>query len=198
MLKFMIINTLFDRKKRMSRIFGAIFFILVLAGCAYNPFNSSSSSDQADKSDQKISDESEHFPSTRIATGRTVFIFNPNYGAWALYDENGSLVNTGRASGGKSYCPDINRSCKTVTGVFRVIGKGGSSCFSTKFPLETNGGAPMPYCMYFHQAGYAIHGSNDVPNYNASHGCVRVTPDVAEWLSSNYMKIGSTVIILPY
>ncbi len=30
-----------------------------------------------------------------------------------------------------------------------------------------------PY--YFHSAGYAIHGSPNVPNYPASHGCIRLT-----------------------
>jgi hypothetical protein len=175
----------------MSRIFITLFFSLILAACSSSSWIPGTSSYQSDKG-------SGAFPSTRIATGREVFIFNPNVGAWALYDEGGNLVNTGRASGGKSYCPDINRGCKTVVGTYHIFSKGGAGCISTKFPLETHGGAPMPYCMYFHPAGYAIHGSNDVPDYNASHGCVRVTPDAAEWLSSNYLHVGSTVIILPY
>ena len=35
--------------------------------------------------------------------------------------------------------------------------------------------------MYFHR-GWAIHGSNSVPSYPASHGCVRVTRADAQWL----------------
>jgi lipoprotein-anchoring transpeptidase ErfK/SrfK len=35
--------------------------------------------------------------------------------------------------------------------------------------------------LYFHR-GYAIHGSNSVPNHPASHGCVRVTRADARWL----------------
>ncbi|EHL30252.1 hypothetical protein LDG_7762 [Legionella drancourtii LLAP12] len=55
----------------------------------------------------------------------------------------------------------------------------------------------MPYCMYFSK-NYAIHGSYEVPNYNASHGCVRLIPSDARWLSRNFMKIGTKVIIKPY
>ncbi|HYF97942.1 MAG TPA: hypothetical protein VD770_03060, partial [Coxiellaceae bacterium] len=47
-----------------------------------------------------------YFPMNRPATGSEVFIFDPNYGAWAVYDANGQRVNVGRASGGKLYCPD--------------------------------------------------------------------------------------------
>jgi lipoprotein-anchoring transpeptidase ErfK/SrfK len=38
--------------------------------------------------------------------------------------------------------------------------------------------------LYFH-GGYAIHGSNSVPAYPASHGCVRVTRADARWLITN-------------
>lgn len=139
-----------------------------------------------------------HFASKRKATGRRVFIFDPRQRAWAAYDEKGDLINTGRASGGAAYCSDIKRSCRTVVGTFRVYSKGSGGCVSKRFPVETNGGAPMPYCMHFHPAGYAIHGSHDVPNYNASHGCIRVTPTVAKWLNTGFIKVGSTVIVRSY
>jgi hypothetical protein len=139
-----------------------------------------------------------HFSMRRNATGNEVFIFDPTYNAWALYDEDGKCLNTGRASGGRYYCPDVKRRCKTISGKFRIISKGDSGCISSKYPLETHGGAPMPYCMYFSPKGYAIHGSNDVPDHNASHGCIRVTPTAAEWLNVKHMPIGTTVIVLPY
>lgn len=139
-----------------------------------------------------------HFALSRPATGRKVFIFDPRYHAWAVYDQHGKRINTGRASGGNVYCPDIGRSCRTIVGRFSIIAKGDSDCISHAFPIETQGGAPMPYCMHFHPKGYAIHGSYHVPNYNASHGCIRVTPTVARWLNTKFMNIGSTVIVLPY
>jgi len=141
---------------------------------------------------------SNYFPLMRAPTGNKVFIFDPNFSAWAVYDATGKRVNTGKASGGKLYCPDVGRGCKTITGTFRVFSKGGPGCVSSKYPLETHGGAPMPYCMFFHAAGYGVHGSNDVPDHNASHGCIRVTPTVAKWLNQNFMEVGTTVYIPPY
>ncbi|TVP62886.1 MAG: murein L,D-transpeptidase [Nitriliruptor sp.] len=38
--------------------------------------------------------------------------------------------------------------------------------------------------LYFYR-GFAIHGSNSVPNHPASHGCIRVTRADARWLISN-------------
>lgn len=138
------------------------------------------------------------FPEKRPATGHRVFIFDPSKTAWAAYNEQGERVNTGRASGGKAFCPDTGRPCKTVVGTFRVLSKGGADCQSNIYPLETNGGAPMPYCMKFNSKGYAIHGSHDVPDHNASHGCIRVTPTAAAWLSQNFIQNGTTIIVRPY
>lgn len=140
------------------------------------------------------------FPSQRPATGNRVFIFSLGMHQWGAYDENGRLVQTGRASGGRGYCPDIHRGCHTPVGTFHVMSKGSAGCKSTRYPVRrngNNGGAPMPYCMFF-TTNFAVHGSPDVPNYNASHGCVRVLPSAAQWLSSNFMRIGTTVIVWPH
>ncbi|MGD9591680.1 MAG: L,D-transpeptidase [Candidatus Berkiella sp.] len=121
---------------------------------------------------------------------------NLAHGTWGAYDENGQLVNSGHVSGGKSYCADINKKCKTVTGTFKVYEKRGGGCKSKIFPVG-KGGAPMPYCMFFHQ-GFAMHGSNAVPNYNASHGCIRMSRDDAQWLNENFVKVGSTRVNVTY
>ncbi|VEG90446.1 L,D-transpeptidase [Legionella spiritensis] len=140
---------------------------------------------------------SSYFPDKRQATGRKVFIFDPKATAWAAYDAQGNRVKTGRASGGKDFCEDIGRGCHTVTGTFRVYSKKGPDCTSSLYPIETGGGAKMPYCMHFH-GGYSIHAAYEVPNYNASHGCVRVLPSAARWLSQNFIDVGTTVIVKPY
>lgn len=124
------------------------------------------------------------------------FVFSPNRLSWYAYDPGGSVVASGRASGGQHYCADVGRSCKTPIGKFRVHRKGDSSCISSKYPLG-EGGARMPHCMFFHR-GYAIHGATNVPNYNASHGCIRVFPNDASWLSNNFIRHGTTVIVHPY
>jgi hypothetical protein len=117
--------------------------------------------------------------------------------AWGAYDENGTLVNWGPVSGGKGYCPDIHRGCHTPTGNFTVYDRQGAGCISHVFPVATHGGAPMPYCMHFH-GGFALHGSPTVPGFNASHGCVRLFVEDAEWLNHQFVNVGSTrVRIVP-
>lgn len=123
-------------------------------------------------------------------------VFNPRTHTWKAVSDNGQVVKSGRASGGKSFCKDTGRSCHTPTGVFHVVSKGGPGCKSSRYPVG-KGGSPMPYCMFFSKY-YAIHGSYDVPNHNASHGCVRVSPRDARWLSANFVKIGTRVVVKPY
>lgn len=138
----------------------------------------------------------DYFPKNRNTGGEKVFIFSPKATAWAAYDSNGELIKTGRASGGRHYCSDVGRPCRTTVGRYRVHTKRGADCKSSKFPLG-EGGAPMPHCNFFN-GGYAVHGSYYVPNHNASHGCVRVTPSAAAWLDNNFLDIGTKVIVEPY
>jgi lipoprotein-anchoring transpeptidase ErfK/SrfK len=138
-----------------------------------------------------------YFPKKRAATGKKLFVFDPKATAWAAYDADGNRVNTGSASGGKDFCEDIGRSCRTVTGNFRVYSKKGEDCTSSLYPIETHGGARMPYCMHFN-GGYSIHAAYEVPNYNASHGCIRVLPSAAKWLNQNFIDVGTNVVVKPY
>ncbi len=124
------------------------------------------------------------------------FVYNPKTLQWKAVTSEGKVVRTGHGSGGRSYCPDIHRSCRTPTGTFHVISKGGAGCKSSRYPVG-KGGAPMPYCMFFTNL-YAVHGSYDVPHYNASHGCIRVQPSDARWLSNHFMSIGTKVIVKSY
>ena len=124
------------------------------------------------------------------------FVFNPRSLQWKAINANGKVVRTGHGSGGRGYCPDIRRSCRTPTGTYSVISKSGPSCRSTRYPVG-RGGAPMPYCMFFSKY-YAIHGSPDVPHRNASHGCIRVVPSDARWLNQNFVHVGTKVVVKPY
>lgn len=124
------------------------------------------------------------------------FVFNPRSLQWKAINSKGKVVRSGRGSGGRGYCPDIKRSCRTPSGTYSVISKSGPSCRSSRYPVG-KGGAPMPYCMFFSRY-YAIHGSPDVPNHNASHGCIRVVPSDARWLNQNFIQIGTKVVVKPY
>lgn len=111
---------------------------------------------------------------------------NPNQLVFGAYSAQGTLEYWGPVSGGRGYCPDIGRGCRTATGTYAIYNKGGAGCKSTKYPVG-RGGAPMPYCMFFH-GGFAMHGSYDVPGYNASHGCLRMFINDAQWLNQNFTR----------
>ncbi|MFY7698117.1 MAG: L,D-transpeptidase [Legionella sp.] len=138
-----------------------------------------------------------YFPEQIAATGNKQFIFDPKVYAWAAYDQQGHRVLTGSASGGKDLCEDVGKPCRTVTGTFKVYNKRGMNCVSGEYPVETTGGAKMPYCMYFYR-GFTIHAAYEVPPANSSHGCIRVLPSAAKWLNEEFITIGTKVIVLSY
>lgn len=123
--------------------------------------------------------------------------------AWGAYDTQGNLVKWGPISSGRDRCTDANRSCRTLTGIFRVFSKENEKCSSNVFPIG-KGGAKMPYCMYFHK-GFALHGSTDIPGVRASHGCVRMFVEDAKWLNHEFVELssernnfkGTTIVVRP-
>lgn len=127
------------------------------------------------------------------APGKKVIIVSLGRLAFGAYDPDGTLEYWGPVSGGRGYCPDIHHGCHSPTGVFYIYNKEGFGCVSTKFPVG-RGGAPMPYCMFFH-GGFALHGSYEVPGYNASHGCVRMFVNDAKWLNEEFTEGESHVTV---
>jgi len=123
--------------------------------------------------------------------------------AWAAYDEHGQLINWGPIASGRDKCPDSANACRTLTGVYRVFSKEDEKCKSDIFPIG-KGGAKMPFCMYFHK-GFALHGSDDMPGFRASHGCVRMFVRDAKWLNKEFVdasnvqnnNMGTKVVVLP-
>jgi hypothetical protein len=144
------------------------------------------------------------FPKKRDTDGEKLVVVDLSQLAWGAYSEDGKLVTWGPASGGKNWCPDVRSRCRSPDGEFSAVSKGGRKCKSSKFPIG-RGGAPMPYCMFFLR-GYALHGSPEVPGYNASHGCVRLFTEDALWLNEFFVEIpskendrqGTRVLVLPY
>lgn len=142
-------------------------------------------------------DYSSRIPSS-IATNEKVVVVDPQVHAWGAYDSSGNLVRSGQVTAGSDWCPDIGRPCRTSVGHFRVSSLGGPECKSKIFPVP-RGGAPMPYCMFFH-GGQALHGvsEGEVVDGNISHGCVRLHVADAEWLRFNFVNVGTKVIIKSY
>lgn len=114
--------------------------------------------------------------------------------AFAAYDVYGILIHWGPVSSARGYCPDVNRGCHTPTGSYYIFAKGSKYCVSSKYPIP-RGGAPMPFCMFF-RGGFALHGSYDLPGYNASHGCIRMLYDDAEWLNKDFTNGTKTKVIV--
>lgn len=114
--------------------------------------------------------------------------------AFGAYDAKGNLLYWGPASGGRDQCPDVGGQCLSKTGKFKIYRIRGADCTSQEYPLETHGGAPMPYCMYYYK-GFALHGSTLSGFINRSRGCVRLFYDDAKWLYEQFAKIGTQVIV---
>lgn len=137
------------------------------------------------------------FPAQIKAPGEKLILVDPTVLAWGAYDPSGNLIRWGGASLGSDYCSDLGHRCHSPVGTFRVYQKGTSGCRSSKFPMP-HGGAPMPYCMFFHR-GFAMHGEpGGLPGDNVSHGCVRMFVADAEWLSKNFVDTSTTVVVGPY
>lgn len=143
------------------------------------------------------SDYSSRLPAT-IPAGQKVVVIDPRVHAWGAYDSDGNLIKSGLATAGSSWCPDLGRPCRTSSGSFRVQSLGAADCKSKIFPMP-KGGAPMPYCMFFH-GGQAMHGvsEGEVVEGNISHGCVRLHVADAEWLRFNFVDVGTKVEVKPY
>src|SRR5579883_785901 len=87
-------------------------------------------------------------PATIKPCGEKIIIVDPKEHVWGAYSARGKLIRWGIATAGSDWCPDIRSVCRTQPGIFRIYSLGDSSCISHKFPLP-DGGASMPYCMYF-------------------------------------------------
>lgn len=132
---------------------------------------------------------------SQIASTEKTIIVDPNLHGWGAYLD-GKLVRSGLATAGAKWCPDIGRPCRTRAGVFHIASLGSSGCKSTRYPVG-EGGAPMPFCMYFN-GNQALHGSYEVVAGNISHGCVRLHVDDARWIRFNFANVGTKVIVRPY
>jgi len=80
---------------------------------------------------------------------------------------------------------------RTPTGHFRVLEKE-LRHVSSKYP-EPNGGARMDYMLRLTDYGVAMH-LGYVPNYPASHGCIRMENGFAQKMF-NWASVGTPVII---
>lgn len=193
-------------KTKLIPVRVVIFCLLPLLFSSCATYNSSAGNDNsgytmAPKTDHTKApskpkvDYAARLPS-HISTSEKTILVDPNVHAWGAYDAQGKLVRAGIATAGANYCPDVKRACRTEIGTFRINSLGSASCKSTLYPIP-NGGAPMPYCMFFN-GNQGLHGSYNAVESNVSHGCIRMYIPDAKWLRFNFADIGTKVIVMPY
>jgi lipoprotein-anchoring transpeptidase ErfK/SrfK len=130
----------------------------------------------------------------RDTDGKRLLYIDLDKFAFAAYDKEGKRVLWGPASGGKPWCDDTQESCLSATGTYHVFRIKGEDCESGTYPLESKGGASMPYCMYYYK-GFAIHGSTLSGFVNRSRGCIRLFDEDAKWLNQHFVQLGTEVIV---
>ena len=114
-----------------------------------------------------------------IRGGKTLWTFNTSTGSGETYTE----VN--QKQGGT-----ITDVAITPEGAFKVYNE-----YTNGWEKGQLGELYRP--KYF-KGGVAVHGSNSIPNYPASHGCVRLTTTAMDWIWTNdMMPKGTEVIVHP-
>ncbi len=113
-----------------------------------------------------------------VQNGQTRYIFNVSTGNGKTYDEE-DQKNAGRRSIGIALTP---------TGTFRTYRE-------TDDPRYASDLGTL-YRPKFVVGGIAVHGARSVPNYPASHGCIRVANPVMDLIwGENLLPLRSTVWI---
>ena len=111
-----------------------------------------------------------------VQGGRTIWAFNTSTGSGNRYVEP-SQQQPGEMVSGTAETPE---------GVFTVYSEQPNGWWK--------GELGQLYRPKFFKGGAAIHGAPKVPNFPASHGCVRVTPEAMDFIwAQNYMPRGATV-----
>ncbi len=112
-----------------------------------------------------------------VRAGQTVWTINTSTGSGRDYTENDQ--KRGGSITGKAITPEGRFA------VYRDYTSGWEK-----------GELGQLYRPKYFAGGVAVHGSNSIPNYPASHGCVRLTTKAMDWVWANdIMPRGSTVIV---
>jgi peptidoglycan hydrolase-like protein with peptidoglycan-binding domain len=103
-------------------------------------------------------------------------------------DKTPKLITHISTGNGKDYCSDIGAWCSNATtpaGAYKV---------SRKVPGWRESDLGKLYNPVYFNGGIAVHGSENVPNYRDSHGCVRIPMHVAEYFPT-LMRKGDEVLV---
>ncbi len=111
-----------------------------------------------------------------IRGGRTLWVMNTSTGAGGAYAEPNQRT-PGQVVTGTADTPE---------GTFKVYSQQSNGWWT--------GDLGALYRPKFFKGGAAVHGAPKVPNYPASHGCVRVTPEAMDFIwAQDLMPMGEQV-----
>jgi peptidoglycan hydrolase-like protein with peptidoglycan-binding domain len=133
-------------------------------------------------------------PHGRSDTGTLVEIDKGKQLLFFVVDGKSQWILNVSTGNGKEYTePDKNTPGETISGV--SLTPDGLHEVSRERPEGWwEGDLGEIYRPKYFVGGVAVHGSNSVPNYPASHGCVRVTVPAMDWIwDTGIMPIGTTV-----
>ena len=104
------------------------------------------------------------------------------------------VMNTSTGAGG-AYAEPNQRTPGQIVSRHRRHARGHCSTCTPSSPNGWwQGDLGELYRPKFFKGGAAVHGAPKVPNYPASHGCVRVTPEAMDFIwSQDLMPMGETV-----
>jgi hypothetical protein len=103
------------------------------------------------------------------------------------------ILNTSTGNGEEYEEPDQNTTGETIKGV-SLTPSGLHEVNRERVEGWWEGDLGEIYRPKYFVGGVAVHGSNSVPNYPASHGCVRVTVQAMDWVwETNLMPMGIPV-----
>lgn len=117
--------------------------------------------------------------------------------------EGKEIIFRSVAIGGKSWCHDTKRSCKTPPGNYRIGKKNGLNYRSGSYPIRCPNkkicGALMPYYLQFSGETFGIHGGfvPREPLMHISHSCIRIPLENARVLADMVFP-GTPVVVLQH
>ncbi|MGH9134861.1 MAG: L,D-transpeptidase family protein [Ilumatobacteraceae bacterium] len=103
------------------------------------------------------------------------------------------ILNTSTGNGEEYEEPDKNSPGETIKGV-SITPNGLHKVNRERVEGWWEGDLGEIYRPKYFVGGVAVHGSNSIPDYPASHGCVRISVPAMDWVwESNLMPMGSPV-----
>lgn len=112
--------------------------------------------------------------------GPLQIVISRNLQTLKVYDGDRLVASSNVSSGKDGHA--------TPTGIFSILEK------KRMHHSNIYDDAPMPFMQRLTWSGIALHASNQVPDYPASHGCVRMPPDFAKSLYTLTQRGGHVLI----